>query len=155
MSLEIDKLNEEERAVILRAPAIVAILAAVSDDGIVSEDEKAEAVKLSQLRTYTSPEILHNYYKEVEKVFEDNFNLVMSNLPESWEEKEAYLKSRIDTVNDIIKKLDQVYAKELINSLRSFSKHVFKSNSTFLENFVLPIFMTKMDKEGFDPMVGK
>lgn len=155
MSLEIDKLNDEERAVILRAPAIVAILAAISDDGEVSEDEKAEAVKLSHLRTYTSPEILHNYYKEVEKVFDKNFEHVISNLPENWEEKEQYLKSRVKSVNEIIKKLDKVYGEELINSLRSFSKHVFKSNSTFLENFVLPIFMTKMDKEGFDPMVGK
>lgn len=154
MPLAIDILNEEERAIILRAPAIVAILAAISDDGEVSENEKADAVKLSHLRTYTSPEILHNYYKEVELVFEENFSYVMANLPESWEEKEQYLKSRIVVVNSILKKLDKVYAQELINSLRSFSKHVFKSNSSFLENFVLPIFMTNLDKEGFDPMIG-
>ncbi len=154
MSAEIDKLNEEDRAIILRAPAIVAILAAVSDDGEVSENEKAEAVKLSHLRTYTSPEILHNYYLEVEKVFEENFDYIMSNLPENWEEKENYLRSRVEAVNSILPKMNAVYSEELVNSLRSFSKHVFKSNSSFLENFILPMFMNKIEREGFDPHIG-
>lgn len=152
MSLEIDKLNPVEKAAILRAPAVVAILAAVSDDGQVSKSEKAEAVKLSQLRTYTSPEILRDYYHEVESVFESSFNEISASLPRDWEAKEDYLKSTVDTLHKIIEKLDPVYGQELIKSLRSFSKHVFKSNSSFLENFVLPMFMTKMDKEGFDPM---
>ena len=41
MAKEIDKLDPIDRGIILRAPAVVALLAAVSDDGIVSEDEKA------------------------------------------------------------------------------------------------------------------
>ncbi|MFT4756759.1 MAG: hypothetical protein ACI91R_001407, partial [Vicingaceae bacterium] len=40
MAKEIDKLDAVDRGIILRAPAVVALLAAVSDDGEVSEDEK-------------------------------------------------------------------------------------------------------------------
>ncbi len=155
MPTEIEKLNDEDRKVILRAPAIVAILAAISDDGQVSEGEKAESVKLAHLRTYTSAPILHNYYQRVDAHFEDNFNDIMSRLPESWEEKEAFLKSRVEAINSILPKLNDIYAKELVLSLRSFSKHVFKSNSSFLEFFILPMLMNKVDQEGFDPKIGK
>ena len=74
MSTEIDKLSQEEKDILLRAPAVVAILAAISDDGEVSKHEKAESIKLSHLRTYTSEEMLHNFYSEAEKKFEVNFD---------------------------------------------------------------------------------
>jgi hypothetical protein len=154
MATEISQLSKKDRDIILRAPAIVAILAAVSDDGEVSEDEKAESIRLAHFRTYTSEPILHNYYQEADKVFEKNFEFVMANLPESWEEKEAYLKSRIICINEILPQFSKVYAESLVASLKSFSKHVFKTNSTFLQNFMLPMFMSKIDKEGFEPNIG-
>lgn len=154
MPTEISRLSQEDRDIILRAPAIVAILAAISDDGEVSEDEKAESIKLAHLRTYSSEPILNNYYQEVDKVFDKNFDYVMSNLPETWEEKEAYLEERIVCINEILPQFSKVYSQALVSSLKSFSKHVFKSNSSFLENFILPMFMNKVEKEGFDPKIG-
>lgn len=155
MPTEISRLTEEEREIILRAPAIVALLAAVSDDGEVSEDEKSESIRLAHLRTYSSEPILHNYYQEVDKVFEKHFDEIMADLPSSWEEKEAFLKNKITSINSILPKFSKVYAEALIASLKSFSKHVFKSNSSFLQNFMLPMFMGKIDRESFDPKIGK
>lgn len=155
MPTEISKLNQEDRDIILRAPAIVAIFAAVSDDGMVSENEKAESIRLAHFRTYTSEPILQDFYQEADKVFMQNFEFVMSNLPESWEEKETYLKSRIVCINDILPQFSKVYSKALVASLKSFSKHVFKSNSSFLETFMLPMFMGSVDKAGFEPKLGK
>lgn len=153
MSTEIEKLDEIDRNILLRAPAVVALLAAVSDDGEVSDSEKAESVKLAHLRTYTSKPILHNYYKEVDKVFEAHFDDIMSQLPEDWKEKERFLENRLLNLDPVLLKLDKVYAEELITSLKSFAKHVFKSNSNFLQNFLLPIFTVKMN-DGFDPKIG-
>lgn len=79
----------------------------------------------------------------------------MANLPETWEEKEAYLKVRVTAINEILPKFSKVYADALVASLKSFSKHVFKSNSSFLQNFMLPMFMSKIDQESFDPKIGK
>ncbi|KAA3649048.1 MAG: hypothetical protein DWP98_07555 [Bacteroidetes bacterium] len=154
MPTEISKLSQEDRDILLRAPAIVAILAAISDDGDVSEHEKSEAIKLAHFRTYTSEPILHNFYKEADLVFEKNFEYVMSNLPESWEDKKIYLESRIVCINEILPKMSKVYSKALVASLKSFSRHVFKSNSSFLESFILPIFSNKIKNEGFDINIG-
>lgn len=150
---EIDKLDQIDRDILLRAPSVVALLAAVSDDGEVSDNEKAASVRLAHLRTYTSKPILHNYYKEVDKVFEEHFENILSQLPEDWKEKERFLENRLLNLDPVLLKLDKVYADELISSLKSFAKHVFKSNSNFLQNFLLPIFTIKMN-DGFDPKIG-
>ena len=153
MATEIAKLDQIDRGIILRAPAVVALLAAVSDDGEVSQDEKAASVRLAHLRTYTSNPILHNFYKEVDKCFEQNFDDILSQLPKDWKEKERFLENRLCNLDPVLQKLDPVYAEELITSLKSFAKHVFKSNSNFLQNFLLPIFTLKMN-DGFDPKIG-
>ena len=153
MSKEIDSLDPIDRGIILRAPAVVALLAAVSDDGVVSEDEKAASIRLAHLRTYTSKPILHNYYEEVDKCFEENFEMILNQLPEGWKEKERFLENRLTNLDPVLQKLNTVYSEELITSLKSFAKHVFKSNSNFLQNFLLPIFTMKMN-DGFDPKIG-
>jgi len=153
MSTEIEKLSSEDRECLLRAPALVALLAAVSDDGEVSEHEKAESIKLAHFKTYTSRPILRNFYKEVDLVFEDYFNEELSKLPEDWKQKEEHLKQRILSLNPILPKLDEVYSEELVTSLKGFARHVFKSNSNFLQHFVLPIFTTKLT-DNFDPKIG-
>ena len=155
MSAEIDKLNQEERDILLRAPAVVAILAAISDDGEVSEHEKAESIKISHLRTFTSEEMLKNFYTEAEKVFVENFDDIMSKLPKEWADKENYLEGEITELNKVLPKLNKVYAQGLVDSLKSFARFVFKSNSSFLDYFVLPVFMNKVEKESFNPKIGE
>ncbi len=153
MSTEIEQLSKEDRDIILKAPAVVAILAAISDDGEVSKHEKSESIKLSHLRTYTSDPLLHNYYSEAEKVFEENFDSIMAALPSEWKDKEDFLEKELVQLRTVLPKVNDVYARELVNSLKSFAKHVFKSNASFLDYFVLPVFMNKVEKESFDPTI--
>ena len=77
----------------------------------------------------------------------------MAQLPEDWKEKERFLENRLTNLDPILQKLNSVYAEELITSLKSFEKHVFKSNSNFLQNFLLPIFTVKMNDD-FDSKIG-
>jgi hypothetical protein len=155
MSTEIDKLNETDREILMRAPSLVALLAAISDDGEVSKHEKAESIKLAHFRTYTADPMLQNYYKEVDKVFESYFEEEMAQLPEEWKDKEDHLEGKLTALNTVLPKLNTVYAKTLVTSLKSFAKHVFKSNASFLEYFLLPVFMNKVEKESFDPHIGE
>lgn len=155
MPTEIERLNEEDRIILLKSPAIVALLAAVSDDGIVSEHEKAESIKLSHVRTYSSPDILHNFYVQAEAYFVEAFEEELAKLPEGQKAKEAYLEEKLLELNQVLPKLNQVYAKELIASLKSFAKHIFESDSSVLEYFILPIFMNKIEKESFNPKIGE
>ncbi len=155
MPTELKKLDPKEQEILLRAPAIVALIAAISDDGIVSESEKAESIKLAHLRTYSSPEILHNYYKRVDEVFEDYLQEEYDQLPAEWEAKEKHLEERLTTLNQVLPKVNEIYAKELVISLKSFARHVFKSNAGYLEYFLLPIFMGKIEKESFNIKLGE
>ncbi len=155
MPTEIEKLSEEDRIILLKAPAIVALLAAVSDDGEVSKSEKAESIKLAHVRTYSSPEILRNYYLKAEGYFVEAFEEELAKLPEGQEAKEKYLEDKLTDLNKVLPKLNEVYAKELVTSLKSFSKHIFESNSSVLEYFLLPIFMNKIEKESFNPKIGE
>lgn len=144
-----EQLNDEERNILLRIPAVVAIFAAVSNDGKVSSNEKAESVKLSHLRTYTSSPILQEYYQEVDRNFEETFDEIMGNLPVDSKDQEPFLEEKIVELKKVLPKLDKRYRAELVNSLGSFAKHVFRSNSSFLKYFVLPIFMNKIESDGF------
>ena len=155
MPTEIERLNEEDRIILLKSPAIVALLAAVSDDGIVSKHEKAESIKLSHVRTYSSPDILHNFYVQAEAYFVEAFEEELAKLPEGQKAKEAYLEEKLLGLNQVLPKLNQVYAKELIASLKSFAKHIFESDSSVLEYFILHIFMNKIEKESFNPKIGE
>ena len=155
MPTELQRLNKMEQEILLRAPAIVTLIAAISDDGKVSESEKAESIKLAHLRTYSSPDILHNYYKKVDEVFEAYLQEEYDHLPENWEEKEKYLEERLTSLNTVLPKLNEVYAKELVVSLKSFARHVFRSNEGYLEHFLMPIFMNKIEKESFTINIGE
>lgn len=155
MPTEIERLSEEDQLILLKSPAIVALLAAISDDGIVSKGEKAEAIKLAHVRTYSSPEILRNFYTKAESHFVEVFETELANLPEGQKEKEEYLEAKLTDLNLVLPKLNQVYAKELVASLKSFSKHIFETNSSVLEYFLLPIFMNKIEKESFNPKIGE
>jgi len=155
MPAEIEKLEPQDKEILLRAPALVALLAAISDDGVVSKSEKSASVRLAHFRTYSSAPILHNFYKEVDKVFEQFFDEEWSKLPEGWEDRKAHLEQRLLDLNSVLPKLNEVYAKELVLSLKSFAKHVFRSNSHILDYFLLPIFMGKIVKESFNPKIGE
>jgi len=149
MSTEIEQLSESDREILLRAPSLVAISAAISDDGEVSKQEKAESIKLAHLRTYTAHPMLQNYYQEVDKVFAKYFEETLAILPEDWKDKENYIEEKLADLADVLPKLNEVYAKNLVISLKSFARHVFKTNSSFLKYFILPVFMNRIEKKSF------
>ena len=149
MSFGINRLRENDKKILLEAPAVVAVLSALSADGTIDENEKAEAIKLAHLRTFTSPDILNNYYKEVELSFESNMNRIIQDLPTEKESKKEFLRNELKKLTPVLAQLDREFSMTLLDSLKSFARHVFKSNSHFLEYFVLPVFMNDIEKEIF------
>jgi hypothetical protein len=142
-----NNLSQEEREEIYRAPVLFAVLAAVSDDGEISQTERTDAIKLAHLRTYTSPKILHDFYGEVDKIFEKEFDKLSQELPSEEEEQKKFLEQKIDHTKQVMKKLDRDYAIHLTQSLKSFSRHIFKSESSLLEYFILPVIMSDLEKD--------
>lgn len=139
-------LEEEEKTILYKAPVVFAALAAISADGKVNETERSSAIKLSHLRTHTSPSFLHAYYEEADAIFEEEFDKLAEALPENENEQRDLLKARLEEIRPIMQKLDKDYSIHLTQSLKSFARHVFHSESHFLEYFVLPIIMNELEK---------
>ena len=138
MENQLAKLNSEDREKLFKAPALVSLLAA-STDGKVSNAEKADAIELSHLRTFTSPPILRPYYKEVEKRFKSDFEFMVQKYAPLDVQRQEALREEISKVYDIMDQLDDQFKLELSISLDSYARHVGSIHQNFLEFFMIPL----------------
>ena len=138
MIKEFKKLNVKEQQLLLKAPVLVSVLAASGAFGINNE-QKADAIKMAHLKTYTANPLLIEYYKEVEKNFKKNFEATVKKYAPFDNAKRDALKIEINLTNTAIAKLDKEFAITLHQSLDGYGKHVKKSALRFFENFIFPI----------------
>ena len=133
-----EKLTKEEITLLLKAPVLVSVLAS-SKDREISNEEKADAIKLSHLKTFTADPILLSYYKEVEKNFKNYFETIVNKYAPFDDAKREALKKEIDSLNTVIAKLDTQFARTLHRSLTKYAEHVKKSEGTIFRTFIFPI----------------
>lgn len=131
-------LTAKEIEALIKAPVLVSVLAA-SNDKKISENERAEATKLSHLKTFTADPLLLPYFNEVEKKFTTNFVEIVKKYAPFNEEKTTALKQEIDLANSILCKLDKEDAITLYNSLAGYTEHVRKAEHTVLVDFLFPL----------------
>lgn len=144
----LEGLDPTEKEKLLQAPVLVSLLAAV-EDGTIKEKEKRDAIKLSHLRPFTSPDMLHPYYEAVEERFEDDLDKILKELPPGPEEKKKELNQAVQEIEPIVQKIgDQDFADELRRSLKSYGDHVMRSDQSVVEYFVLPLAIASFEKQG-------
>ena len=149
MTTQFDHLSEKERLQLFKAPALVSVFAAHYDDGVVDSKEKADAIRLAHLRTFTSAPVLNSYYEKVDEQFEQNFDEVIRELPEGIEERNDFLEKQLKEIGKTLATVEPEFADDLARSLKSFSRHVFRANSHFLEYFLLPGVINHIEKSIF------
>jgi len=137
MIKEFEKLTARERDILIKAPSIVSLLAA-SGTGRINEWEKSDAIKLAHLKTYTANPLLIPYFKEVDKVFEKNFEEMAKKYSPFDESERAIMQKEIDDVNNVIAKLDDAFATTLHASLEGYAEHVKKAYKGLVVNFLFP-----------------
>lgn len=122
-------LNEEEKALVLKAPVLVTLLIAGADQN-VSTKEVNWAKKVIHYRTFTENQRLHDYYEAVSETFED----VLSQHLEGDEAQltEAFLTGELTKLSDILPKIDKTYAQTLLKSLRSLANHIAEADGGLL-----------------------
>ena len=140
------RLSTEELNQLLDTPVWMALLAAYAGDGKISEDERASAVKLASLRTFTSPKSIREYYSRVDERFEERFDLFVKRVPKKEEDKIIYIEAQVKRGHAILDKVDPELAADIEDSLESFYRHVFNADKSFFQYFALPIFSGKLDK---------
>jgi len=136
MSEIFNKIEAAELATLRKSIAKIAALAAIADDGTIDDAEKASAVKLAQQRTFTSNEVLQDFYKEVDANFEGDLSDEIKTL-EGFDAntKKKNLRKQLKAIQPILDKLSNDFAYHYAESQESFAKHVFKANNNMLMHF--------------------
>jgi len=134
---EFEKLTASEQDVLLKAPAIVSLLAA-SSTGQINEWKKLDAMKLAHIKTYSANPLLISYYKEAEKDFDKNFEALAKKYAPFDEPKRVMMQEEISEVNEVIAKLDNAFAVTLHTSLAGYAEHVKKAYQGLVFNFLFP-----------------
>jgi hypothetical protein len=138
MIKQFEKLSNEQRELLYKAPVLVSVLASSSFNE-VNKHKKADAVKLAHLKTFTATPLLRPYYAEVEKTFKEQFETSVKKYFPFDDAKRNDLKKEIESVNHIIEKLDKEYARALHDSLEGYSKHVRKAAHSVFQDFIFPV----------------
>lgn len=128
------KLAEEDKEILRSSISWITLLIA-SADGKVDADELAWAEKLTQIRSYTLPDNLQEFYKEVGASYQSKIDTLISELPEGNEAQIDFLSNNLTQVNQVLAKLDNKAAYTFYKSFTSFAEHVAKSSGGFLRFF--------------------
>ena len=128
------QLSKDEIALLLKAPAIISFLAAIGT-GEINQWRKVGAIKIAHLKTFTSCRLLTSYYKEVERVFERNYEMITQKYIPFDELSRTGVQIETDSVSNIIEKLDPEFADELRTSLVEYTEHVKRMYRNLIVNF--------------------
>lgn len=140
MIKQFEKLTNEEWNLLYKAPVLVSVLASGSFNEMeINKSQKADAVKLAHLKTFTATPLLLPYYAEVEKGFKAAFEAAIKKYFPFDEAKRNELKKEMENTNLIIKKLDKEYAEALRKSFEQYAKHVKKAAHSIFQDFIFPM----------------
>ena len=140
MIAQFEKLTIQEQELLLKAPVLLSVLASCSNHGI-NKTQKADAIKLAHIKTFTAVALLQPYYREVEKTFRENFEAVAAAYYPFDEKKRDDLKKEVSKVQEIIEKLDLTYGGALSKSLERYATHVKRATHTIFQDFMFPIII--------------
>ncbi len=128
---QLESLNSDEKALLYNAIPLITLLVAYAD-GEMDDEERTWAEKITEIRSYSYHETLQEYYENVGENYQDKLDQILKTLPENNEERLAEISKRLEGLNEILSKLDQVFAWRYYKGLLSFAKHVAKASGGFL-----------------------
>lgn len=127
-------ISDQEYGQLVHLVPNITILIAGADHKI-EKKEKEWAKKLTTIRSYASPELLNQYYKDAELDFDEKLEQYIERLPEDTGERTQILTEKIAKANALLQKMENEDAYHLYKSLVSFAKHIAKSSGGFLRFF--------------------
>ncbi|ETN95304.1 hypothetical protein SAMN04487906_2405 [Zhouia amylolytica] len=135
-----DSLDREDRELLLKAPVLVSFMAATKDN-IMDAQEKADALDMAHLRTFTANPKLQPYYMEVEKRFKPLLKEMIEMYLPMNEYTRKTVKEEINKINELLGEMDKEFATLLHKSLNSYAEHVRKADRNVLEYFMIPFIV--------------
>lgn len=124
---EINMLSEEERDVMMKTPAFVALLIAGADSKI-DRSEIQEAISVTKMKQNRARKELLNFYKAVAPDFEQTLNTLLKKMPAGPEERSKIIVEELKKLNVILPKLDKQFAVQFHQSMRDLAKKVAEAS---------------------------
>ncbi len=128
---EFENLSDKEKDLMFKAPILVSILIAGAD-GNIDNTERKEAIRVAESKQSRAREALIDYYKIVGMDFEAKFNHTVGQLPSETEQRNAKIEEELTKVNDILPKLDKIWASKFYASLKELGKKIAESSGGIL-----------------------
>lgn len=128
------KLSENQFQITKDALAWITVLVAGAD-GDINQEEKEWAAKVTKIRGYHNPNELTPFYEEVGKEYAAKLEKLINSVPRDTSERQGILTRKLEQLNTILPLLENNLGYHLLNSYRSFAKHVAKASGGFLGFF--------------------
>ena len=126
MIYELEPLNKEDKELIMKTPAFIAVLMAGADNDI-DPQEVNRAVELVNVKTFSEKQDLQTYYQEVEKTIERDINSIIDALPKTAEERNPIISDELAKLNHALGKIKASYAHDLYKSWKGYAGSVARS----------------------------
>lgn len=140
--------TEEELKKLGDAIVWTAILAAIHADGVIHPSEKAEAVKQTHIRTFSTADYLKPIYLHLDSHFERDFDAYSAQLPEEQEEKETFIEGKLKESLAILEVIGPLFTKRFSEDIGHFYNRVFQADSNVFQYFAFPIISAHLQKFG-------
>ncbi len=137
---QFEKLNKQEQELLIKAPVLISVLASCSDHTI-NKMQKADAIKLAHIKTFTAIPELQPYFKEAEKNFKEDFEETAKMYYPFDNTRRDLLKMEIKKVQEAIVRLNPIFARNLTRSLERYAGHVKRATHTVFRDFIFPLAM--------------
>jgi hypothetical protein len=127
-----NNLNEEQKNVLIQAPAFVSYLIGGADNNF--DEKEMEIAKYTvNLRKTVGEPLLFDYYMWVA----ESFNIELDTLVSKYEHLQADARTKIlveeiEKLNEVLALVDGLYAKALLKSWKSLAREVAGASGGFL-----------------------
>ena len=131
MAVLFHQLNEEEIQLIKDAIPLITILIAGAD-GNIDQKEREWAEKITKIRSYSSPEIYHEFYNEIGNNFQEKLDQYITRFPDDAQARGEAISGELSKLNAIFAKLHPRDGSNFYKEFVRFAEHVAKASGGFL-----------------------
>lgn len=114
------------------------MLTSTAEKGI-DKEEKNTAVKITNVKAYSSDPILINFFKEAESIFEKTITDLDTALPHNREDRKLAVQKELNKLERLLSKLDPEFVSALRRSIRSYDYYISKAHQNVMEYFIFPM----------------
>lgn len=123
-------LSQSEQEHLLRLPIYVTALVAGADDKI-DRSEVKEAIFLAHVRVKKARPGMADFYKLVDKSFEEDLKEYIKHLPSKAEKNQPLLEGELTKANAMLRKVaakDRTFAIHFYNSMKDLARHIAEAS---------------------------